>query len=418
MPTPPVLDVEALLVPISPEEPAGKSLAYGPEYDALREARRSEDDTLQGDWQRDAKTANWDLVVELGQKLLRDRTKDLQIAAWITESLGRLYGFAGLRDGLRLLHGIQDQFWDSYHPQVDDGDVESRVGPFLFLNDPRYVPLLVKEIPLTAAMSSPNYHYLKYRESRDTDNELRKNPDRHDELVAEGKITSEMFNTAVAQTPKDFYAQAVDDLKGCIEALKTFEKGTDDHFQDDSPSLLNLSKSLEECRSLLESILAEKRKLEPDPIISALSRKNGGDADAEGSPGAARAARGSAGRSTRPSGTVADPGQVLISFLEGAQELSEIGNRLKENRQRHAELVAQLKELDVEYEELSLTVSRNQEFFELLTRVNSLRSRSGQVLPAPESEEAEEEPQEEEIQEPEPQEDEPEEEEPQEEESE
>ena len=303
---------------------------------------------FKANWQRETKTADWDLVVELGQKLLRGRTKDLQIAAWITESLGKLHGFAGLRDGLRLLHGIQDRFWDSYHPQVEDGDVESRVGPFLFLNDPRYVPLLVKQIPLTDAMSGPNYHFLKYRESRDTDNELRKNPEKHDELVGEGKITSEMFNNAVAQTPKAFYVQAVEDIKGCIEALKAFEKDTDDHFQDDSPSLLNFSKSLEECRSLLESILAEKRKLEPDQIVSSGPKKNGGNGDSANW----RVAQivtlvvRLVVRLRPSSGTIADPGQVLISFLEGAQELSDIGNRLKENRQRHAELLEQLKELD------------------------------------------------------------------------
>src|SRR4051812_33001702 len=116
MATSPLLDLESLLVPISEESPSGRNLAYEPEYDALREARRSEDDTLQGDWQRKAKTAQWDRVIELGTDLLRRKSKDLQVAAWVAEALLKLHGFAGLRDGLRLLHAIQQKFWDTCFP--------------------------------------------------------------------------------------------------------------------------------------------------------------------------------------------------------------------------------------------------------------------------------------------------------------
>ena len=35
----------------------------------------------------------------------RRRSKDLQVAAWLTEALTRTYGFPGLRDGLRVLRG-------------------------------------------------------------------------------------------------------------------------------------------------------------------------------------------------------------------------------------------------------------------------------------------------------------------------
>src|SRR4051795_9973046 len=98
MATPPILDLESLLVPIAPDSPSGRSLAYEPEYDAIKEARRAEDDTLQGDWQRKAKTAQWDRVITLGSDLLKRKSKDLRVAAWMTEALTKLHGFAGLRD--------------------------------------------------------------------------------------------------------------------------------------------------------------------------------------------------------------------------------------------------------------------------------------------------------------------------------
>src|SRR4051794_39171591 len=123
MATPPTLDVELLLAPIAGDRPAGRSLAYEPEYDALREARRADDATNPGEWKREAKAADWGGVVALGVACLRDKTKDLQIAAWVTEALVRLHGFAGLRDGLALMEGIQERFWESYFPEIDDGDL-------------------------------------------------------------------------------------------------------------------------------------------------------------------------------------------------------------------------------------------------------------------------------------------------------
>ena len=46
----------ALLAPISTIYPCGESLRYTPVYDAIREARRADDDSLsQGVWQREYK---------------------------------------------------------------------------------------------------------------------------------------------------------------------------------------------------------------------------------------------------------------------------------------------------------------------------------------------------------------------------
>src|SRR5439155_21715399 len=99
------------------------------------------------------KTAQWDRVIELGTDLLRRRTKDLQIAAWVTEALTKLHGFAGLRDGLRLLDALQQAFWDTCFPEVDDGDLEARHSPYLLLNASKTIPLSGRSIPLTAGCS-------------------------------------------------------------------------------------------------------------------------------------------------------------------------------------------------------------------------------------------------------------------------
>src|SRR5438105_3724802 len=98
-----VLDLEALLKPISGENPAGAPVRYTGVYDAIQEARREDDTLPMGEWQREAKTADWRAVINLCSETIGKTSKDLQIGAWLVEALVRRHGFAGLREGLILL---------------------------------------------------------------------------------------------------------------------------------------------------------------------------------------------------------------------------------------------------------------------------------------------------------------------------
>src|SRR5438034_5513654 len=124
-----------MLASIEVERPSGTSLRYQPEYDVLRQARQSDDDGgPRGHWERKPKAADWDRVVQLGCELIARKSKDLQIAAWVAEALTRRDGFAGLHVGLRLIRQLQDTFWDTYFPTLEDGDPESRHGSYEFLD--------------------------------------------------------------------------------------------------------------------------------------------------------------------------------------------------------------------------------------------------------------------------------------------
>jgi len=276
MATTSVISVEDCLQPIPGENPSGRNLAYELAYDELREARRSEDETPQGDWQRKTKTADWERVIEYGVELLQTQTKDLQIAAWVTEALGRRYGFAGLRDGFQLMLGIQEQFWDTYYPEIDDGDLESRSGPYIFLNS--VVTPLIRTIPLTRGFGEEQYSYFRWQESRATDNAGLKSQDMMDALIAEGKITGQQFDDAVAQTPRRFYEEMVADLLQAIDALKSLDESMDNRLGRDSPGVVSARKALADCRTVLEPILNNKRVLEPDPEDESTSNDIDSDA--------------------------------------------------------------------------------------------------------------------------------------------
>lgn len=130
-------DLTELLEPLSSENPAGSSLRYDPLYAHIREARAEDDATLpMGDWTRPLKKADWHSVASRSDDVLRTRSKDIQVAFWLTEAWLRLHGIPGLTAGTRLLKGLLTAFWDEAHPLIGgDNDHDSRIAPFVWANE-------------------------------------------------------------------------------------------------------------------------------------------------------------------------------------------------------------------------------------------------------------------------------------------
>src|ERR1700728_2724795 len=109
---------EDILNPIPGEVPSGQDLRYAPVYDIIKEARREDDGLDQGQWQHARKAADHDAVIELAEKVIATQSKDLQLAAWLTESLLKTRGFTGLYDGLTLCRPLIESFSNTLHPQL------------------------------------------------------------------------------------------------------------------------------------------------------------------------------------------------------------------------------------------------------------------------------------------------------------
>ena len=45
-----------------------------------------------------------------------------------------MHGFVGLRDSLQLLAGLQDKFWETLHPEIDEGDMEGRANAISWMD--------------------------------------------------------------------------------------------------------------------------------------------------------------------------------------------------------------------------------------------------------------------------------------------
>jgi type VI secretion system protein ImpA len=258
---------EDLLKPIPGSNPSGEDLRAKPvsEYDEIKEARREEDDLAQGVWQHERKVADYLKVAKLAQEALATKSKDLQLAAWLTEALLKTNHFAGLCDGLNLFQGLMDRFWDTLYPVLDDGDAEPRAAPLEWVGT--RLDLAVRNVPLNKAGND----WFKYTESRKVGYEDQAKTDAEKKarkkMLDEGKLAPELFDKSFAETPKVFYLQSEKDLDACLEALKKLDKTCAEKFGDVAPTFGPLRKALEEVRHTVHGLLEEKRKTEPDPVL-------------------------------------------------------------------------------------------------------------------------------------------------------
>jgi type VI secretion system protein ImpA len=262
-----VIDIDGLLQPISPEAPAGvdprsdsaaNSLYYRTK-DARNAARSAERAAVEiGGPAPD----EWDTVAETAITLLSSQGKDLEIAAWLIEALLRQSGFAGLRDGLRLMAGLVGHYWETCFPEIDEDGVEGRVSAVAGLNGAGAVGTLIQPIrlvPLTHG-SLAAYSLWNYEQALD----LEKVTDsyRRQERIDNGAVTMEQFNQSIAETTPAFFSELVSDIEQALEALAEMDRAFEAVAGVDAPPVSTL-------RELLQEILGSVRHFAVDKLALA-----------------------------------------------------------------------------------------------------------------------------------------------------
>ncbi len=253
-----------LLEPIAGGNPSGPSLRYDRVYDQIKEARTEEDDSLPvGDWQRAAKKADSNLVIKLAGDALASRSKDLQLLAWLTEAHIKREGIVLLPPCLTLFLAMQEQFWETLHPEIEDGDSGLRAMPIEWMAN--RVSSLLYNAPLTRA----GYSFYQYKESRAlgyeadaTQSDAKR--EAREAAVAEGRLTAEAFDSALAATPKSFYVETEVALTESMDLLHGLATFCEERYGADGPSLNRLEQAIEEVKRAVAVLLQEKRKTDPD----------------------------------------------------------------------------------------------------------------------------------------------------------
>jgi type VI secretion system protein ImpA len=264
----PITDLETLLKPISDETVVGRNLRY-----VLFDQKRG---IYWHDWIREAhrenlyedvpKLPDWPSVIELSTNALTSLTKDLQIAAWLSDALVKHSGhdrLAGLRDSLKLMRGLIEEYWDEVFPESDpegdDGHFRARAN-IIAAFDAR-LSIAVKTIPLTDSMTGLKYSYMDWEAAKSFDMTDKDGPDSFDseQPEQERKITIEDWDKAVNGTPYRFFKGRLDLLRESSAALTALGEAIDLRFEREAPGLRELRRSLEDMTSLMQKLEKEKR---------------------------------------------------------------------------------------------------------------------------------------------------------------
>ena len=254
---------EGLLNPIPGDNPSGKSLRYDPVYDKIREARREDDVLPQGEWSHEVKKADFPLVIKLASEALATKSKDLQLAAWLTEGVMFRDHIAGLREGLDLLRGFMETFWDTLYPEIDDGDLEFRAGPLGWVGSK--LDAGVRRLPLTKS----KLDFFKYQESRrvgyEADAASEEKATARATAIAEKKCTAEEFDEAVRATGDAYYEKLAGNLTAALESLQSLETLSDEKFGREAPSYASLRTALEELQDFVRQYHKPAEEVTEEP---------------------------------------------------------------------------------------------------------------------------------------------------------
>jgi type VI secretion system protein ImpA len=262
-------DVEALLAEISPDAPCGEDISYDADFMELERLAEGTAETQVGDYIQEGEGADWKKVFQLSIKLL-ERSRDLRVILYLTASALRLKGLPGFCDGLALLQGIVEHYWEHLFPQLDPDDdndplermnILSSLSPSASMmsdqDSMKIIPGLMAVplcLPEDARLPQPNLRHMLIATG-----ELS-----IPEAEAKGLPTIQLIDAAFEQADIDGL-QATDRLlRTCLAHLSTLdEQLTDRVGAGVAPNFSRLEQLLQQMQSKTEMYM-QRRGYRPD----------------------------------------------------------------------------------------------------------------------------------------------------------
>src|SRR5262249_11153035 len=152
-----------------------------------------------------------------------------------TEALSKTQGFAGLRDGLRLMRLLVEKCWDRLQPAIVEGDdLEGRAAPFVWLNDEdrgALFPTTVRSIPLATDGAVGDFGWIHFNGPKNSELRFGKAAIEADQKNAEKALAT----TDLKKCQEDLAA-----LMQCQEELSQLEKALNAIMGEQAPALNNV----------------------------------------------------------------------------------------------------------------------------------------------------------------------------------
>ena len=251
-------DLAPLLAPIAGEHAWGEWLRHDDVYRQIRKLREADDPSLpMGVWQHELKRADWQGVADNASQALATRSKDLQLAVWLTEAWLHRSGYAGFAAGIRLITALCREYWEGLYPPLEGESVEARLSPIVWAAEKLILPL--KSAPVTAPVgedSEPltwaDCEYALYYDNLEKRGVA-------SAAGAQGKITYPKFLISASLTPAALYAGLAHDLAEVRLAVDELDDTLGQLVGDEQgPSFGKLREAIEAIGSFAGRILAER----------------------------------------------------------------------------------------------------------------------------------------------------------------
>lgn len=271
-------DIAALLTPVAGELPAGPSMRYDPQYLAIRAAREEEDPRLpMREWERPLKKADWRSVTDNATTLLRSRSKDFQVAAWLCEAWTQQHQMRGFHAAVQLLQGLVDQYWDTAHPQIEDDDDEARIAPLYWMNEnlPRVLLLRVPLMHLPERMPSA-VNVFDWEQALALENrkpEPKKAAPAKNAVLADSPIPT---RSEIVSGAGGAQLQVLFDnrhyLQASIAAWEGFTRALNTRMGMQAPSVAKVQDVLQRMLRMCETLIAGREpQHKPPPVVAAVA---------------------------------------------------------------------------------------------------------------------------------------------------
>ncbi len=281
----PLKTMESLLQPVSPEAPCGADLEYDSAFLELERSSQGKPEQQIGSTIVPAEEPDWKDVSNKALALLT-KTKDLRIVSRLVRGLLHTEGLVGFGDGIAVLRGLVENFWDGIYPKLDpeDGnDPTFRVNILMGLCDgPAFIDR-IRAIPIVTARSFGRFSL-------------------RDMAIASGELppipgveapTSSAIDGAFNECPVASLQGTLDTLQSTLQNLAAIEAFVGEKVGAASgPNFAKLADILRSAEKILVARLARRGVAAASPADGAEASTQEGDGVAGPSRGAGQAISG------------------------------------------------------------------------------------------------------------------------------
>jgi type VI secretion system protein ImpA len=250
-----IIDIEALLAPISDDKPVGENLEYGAVAELVRLATGKPGKDNPDGSPGEPEEPDWRKVREAALTLFT-QSKDLRAGVILTRSLLSLHGLAGLGEGVQLVHQLTARYWDQVYPQLDAEEADDpieRLTALANLDDPEVMIRSLRNTRILESREVGNYTLrdLEIMLGRITPPEGMQVPTRG--LMEAAWRAGDQEANAARRAGVDAA------LAGCNELIKLFREKT-----NDAPSVDSLRQSLKRIKDFYDEVADDGQASEAD----------------------------------------------------------------------------------------------------------------------------------------------------------